>query len=33
MTKIKNYDSRNSISTYALGDVCACYINNSCLIY
>ena len=28
MTKIKNYDSRNSISTYALGDVCACYINN-----
>ena len=29
MTKIKNYDSRNSISTYALGDVCACYINNA----
>ena len=28
MTKIKNYDSRNSISTYALGDVCACYIYN-----
>ena len=30
MTTIKNYDSRNSISTYALGDVCACYINNVC---
>ena len=29
MTKIKNYDSRNSISTYALGDVCACYIYNA----
>ena len=28
MTTIKNYDSRNSISTYELGDVCACYINN-----
>ena len=29
MTKIKNYDSRNTISTYALGDVCACYIYNA----
>ena len=29
MTTIKNYDSRNSISTYALGDVCACYIYNA----
>ena len=29
MSKIKNYDSRNSISTYALGDVCACYIYNA----
>ena len=28
MIAIKNYDSRNSISTYAFGDVCACYINN-----
>ncbi len=28
MTKIKNYDSRNSISTYALGDTCAFYIYN-----
>ena len=29
MNTIKNYDSRNSISTYALGDVCACYIYNA----
>ena len=28
MTTIKNYDSRSSISTYSLADVCACYINN-----
>ena len=29
MNTIKNYDSRSSISTYALGDVCACYIYNA----
>ena len=29
MITIKNYDSRNSISTYALGDVCAFYLQNA----
>ena len=28
MTTIKNYDSRNSISTYDLGDVCTFYLQN-----
>ena len=31
MTKIKNYDSRSSISTYELGDVCSFYLHGGSL--
>ena len=31
MTIIKNYDSRNTLSTYALGDVCSFYLHSGSL--
>ena len=31
MAIIKNYDSRNTLSTYALGDVCSFYLHGGSL--